>query len=256
MSPKLIKKLADKKYRTETGLFLVEGAKNIRELLASDFVIEAIYGTNIFLDDATALLHAYERKVGRTLDVKCVSEEELSRLGTLESNNAGLAVVQQKLAITQDMIVQSAQTDFVLALDDVRDPGNLGTIMRIADWYGVRHIVASVSTTDSYGPKVISASMGSFARITVSYLPLDTFLTRLSKVNVPIMGAVLDGKNVHDGGLPRHGALVMGSESHGISPTLLPLLTERLTIPKYGNAESLNVSVATGILLDALRRTS
>jgi TrmH family RNA methyltransferase len=254
MSPKLIKKLADKKYRTETGLFLVEGAKNICELLGSDFVIEAIYGTDVFLDDTTPLLHAYEKRYARTLDVINVSEDDLAKMGTLESNNAGIAVAQQKMAPAEDVLAMSTKTDLVLVLDDVRDPGNLGTIMRIADWYGVRHIVASMNTTDCYNPKTVSASMGSFTRISVSYLPLDIFLARLSREGIPIAGAVLDGRNIHDGGLPRHGALVMGSESHGISPTLLPLLSEKVTIPKYGKAESLNVSVATGILLDALRR--
>ena len=168
MSPKLIKKLADKKYRNETGLFLVEGAKNIRELLASDFVIESIYGTDEFLDDATAYVHAYEKKAGRMLDIVGVNESELEKLGTLETNNAGIAVVQQKMPPTEDALVQGTKTNFVLVLDDVRDPGNLGTIMRIADWYGVRHIVASPSTTDCYNPKVISASMGSFTRVSVS----------------------------------------------------------------------------------------
>jgi TrmH family RNA methyltransferase len=256
MSPKLIKKLADKKYRTETGLFLVEGAKNIHELLSSDFVIESICGTEAFLDDTTSLLHAHEKRGGHMVDVVVTNEADLARMGTLESNNAGIAVVVQKVHAREDSLLQSAKDGFVLVLDDVRDPGNLGTIMRIADWYGVRHIVASPSTTDCYNPKVISASMGSFTRVSVIYLPLDSFVGDMSRAGIPIMGAVFDGKNIHDGGLPRHGALVMGSESHGISPDLLPHLTEKLTIPKYGGAESLNVSIATGILLDALRRIS
>lgn len=255
MSPKLIKKLADKKYRMETGLFIVEGEKSIKELLGSDLVVEEIHGTNMFLDLLGNDIRAYEKKHGHSISLTGMHEEDLVKMGTLQTNNAGIAVVRQKENLDKDELPRAMKEDFVLVLSDVRDPGNFGTIIRIADWFGVHHIIASENTTDFYNPKTIAASMGSFTRISVTYSPLDTFLNSAKNSGVTIMGADLDGKNIHEGGLPQSGILLMGSESHGIEAELLPLITQKITIPRYGAAESLNVSVATGILLDALRRT-
>ncbi len=246
MTPKSIKKLADKKYRIETGLFLVEGEKSIQELLSSDFVVESIYGTKDFI----AALKAEDSSVVATV----VSEDALVKMGTLQTNNAGIAAVRQKEAVGQSAILTEAKNNFILALSEVRDPGNLGTIIRIADWFGVKHVVASEGTTDFYNPKTIGASMGSFARVSVSYIALPAFLKDAQDVGIPIMGAVLDGKSVHEGELPKNGVLLMGSESHGIDSELLQYISHKVTIPKFGSAESLNVSIATGILLDALRR--
>lgn len=255
MSPKLIKKLADKKYRIETGLFIVEGEKSIKELLGSDLVVEEIHGTNMFLDLLGEDIRRYEKKQGHSVSLNGIHEEDLVKIGTLQTNNAGIAVVRQKESANKQELEAALKNDFVLALSDVRDPGNFGTIIRIADWFGVQHIVASENTTDFYNPKTIAASMGSFTRVSVTYSPLDSFLKDAKKAGVPIMGADLDGKNIHEGGLPKHGILLMGSESHGIDTELLPLISQKVTIPKFGDAESLNVSVATGIILDALRRT-
>lgn len=243
MSPKTIKKLADKKYRLETGLFLVEGDKSIRELLLSDFVVEEIYGTKAFIGS-----------LATDIPTSVVDEDTLVKIGTLQSSNAGIAVVKQKEIVQRSTILADANNTFILALSDVRDPGNLGTIIRIADWFGVKYVVASESTTDFYNPKTISASMGSFTRVSVSYCALPAFLKEVKEAGLPIMGAVLDGKDVHEGGLPKNGVLLMGSESHGIDIELLSHVTHKVTIPKFGSAESLNVSIATGILLDALRR--
>lgn len=226
----------------ETGLFLVEGEKSIRELLGSDFIVDKVYGTKEFIG-------SLKTDVATTV----LSGDALIKMGTLQSNNAGIAVVRQKEAVSQNEILATAKNNFVLALADVRDPGNLGTIIRIADWFGVKHIVASESTTDFYNPKTIGASMGSFTRVGVSHCALPLFLKEAKDAGLPIMGAVLDGKDIHKGELPKNGVLLMGSESHGIDPELIALVSEKLTIPKFGSAESLNVSVATGVLLDALR---
>lgn len=255
MSPKLIKKLADKKYRIETGLFIVEGEKSIKELLGSDLVVEEIHGTNMFLDLLGEDIRAYEKKHGQSISLNGIHEEDLVKIGTLQTNNAGIAVVRQKESVDIKELEEAFRSDFVLALSDVRDPGNFGTIIRIADWFGVLHIVASENTTDFYNPKTIAASMGSFTRVSVVYSPLDSFLKDARKAGVPIMGADLDGTSIHDGGLPKNGILLMGSESHGIDTELLPLISQKVTIPKFGDAESLNVSVATGIILDALRNS-
>jgi len=255
MTPKLVKKLADKKYRRETGLFLVEGEKNITELLASDFVVHSIYGTPDFLEQLRDALLTYQKS--RSVSVKLISvkEDELVKMGTRETNNAGIAVAEmKKISPSIKELAISAKKEFILVLDDVRDPGNLGTIIRLADWFGITHVVASETTTDIYNPKTIAATMGSFTRVTVTYVDLQEFLPLLDREEIPVMGAYLDGVNIHEAKLPKYGALLMGSESHGVSNDLAHFVTMKVTIPRWGWAESLNVSVATGILLDALRR--
>jgi TrmH family RNA methyltransferase len=254
MSPKKIKKLNDKKYRTETGLFIVEGEKNILELLASDFHIEAILGTKPFLNTIEPQIEEYEKKFGHTLLLNDADEATLVSNGSLVSNNAGIAVARQKEASGIDAIIAEAQENVVVVLEDVQNPGNLGTIIRLADWYGVSHIAASPSTTDFYNPKVIGATMGSFTRITVTYTPLPELLSQAMQLEIPVIVADLAGKNTHEGGLPKTGLLLMGSESHGVSDESLQFATDKVTIPRFGKAESLNVSVATGILLDTIRR--
>ncbi len=250
MNKKDIKKLADKKHRIEAGLFLVEGEKNITELLGSDFVVRAIFGTPEFLETLTPPLPS-----GSESELVSTPEDELVKIGTLQTNNAGIAVAEQKKnSLDLEELAQSAQNSFVLALDDVRDPGNLGTIIRLADWYGIAHIIASETTTDFYNPKTIAASMGSFTRVSVHYCDLASTLSALKKEKLSVMGAYLNGRSIHEGGLPQNGILLMGSESHGISEVLAPFITTKVTIPKWGKAESLNVSLATAILLDALRR--
>ncbi len=254
MSPKQIKKLTEKKYRTETGLFLVEGEKNIAELLNSDLKIEAILGTKPFLQLYDQQIKAYTQRTTYSFDVNETKESELVQNGSLISNNAGIAVVVQKKEANADVIIAQAQKNIVLILDDIRDPGNMGTIIRTADWYGVTHIVASPTTVDLYNPKVISATMGSFARISVSYIELDDLLFKAQELLIPVIIGDLAGKSTHEGGLPKTGLLLMGSESHGVNPNSLQFATHQVMIPRFGNAESLNVSVATGILLDTLRR--
>ncbi len=254
MTPKTIKKIADKKYRNESGLFIVEGEKNIKELLASDFTIEGILGTTPFLDSILDLVNAYDERMSTRIELKETKQEEIERAGTLMTNAFGIAVVKQKESANMATVVARAQEDIVLILDDVRDPGNLGTIIRIADWFGVAHIIASPTTTDFYNPKVISATMGSFTRIAVTYAPLHDVLEQAKKLKLPVIVADMKGKSTHEGGLPKNGFLLMGSESHGVSDEALAYATDHVTIPRFGNAESLNVSVATGILLDTLRR--
>ena len=254
MSLKDLRKLADKKYRTETGLFLVEGKKNILELLASDFVVETLY---ITLEASSAIdtaLDTYRNRMKLNPESIIVTEEKLASLGTFQSNNAGVAIARQRTSSSSDEILTRAKSEYVLVLDDVRDPGNLGTIIRTADWFGISHIVVSESTTDFYNPKTISASMGSFTRVHVTPLSLVTFFTEAKQLNIPSFGAFLDGKDTSTFSYPPYGLIIMGSESHGISDELELLITERITIPRYGKAESLNVAVATAIVLSSLRK--
>lgn len=256
MHAKEVKKLAEKKYRLETGLFMVEGEKNIRELLDSSFQVEEFFGTALFLNEMHDALKTYTERRGERVEITQVREEELVRIGTFQSNNAGIAVVRMREPISVEAVCHEAEKNIVLALDDVRDPGNLGTIMRIADWYGVTRIVASLTTVDMYNPKVVAATMGSFTRVEVLYAELKDVFMKAREQKSAIMGAVMDGVSTHEVLFPQNGFLVMGSESHGVSAPLAAYLTHQVTIPRFGTAESLNVSVATGILLDTLRRNT
>jgi RNA methyltransferase, TrmH family len=254
LSVKNIKRLAEKKYRNELGLFMVEGEKNIQELLSSDFEIVGIAGATYFLDSIIDLVNAYDERCHTRIELKEVKQDDLERAGTFVTNTTGIAVVRQKAELPLDTVITEAQKNIVLMLDDVRDPGNLGTIIRIADWYGVTRIVVSPTTTDFYNPKVIAATMGSFTRTSVLYSPLEKILEKTQTLNIPVTATTMEGKSTHGSILPQTGFLLMGSESHGVHGDLLPYTTEQVTIPRFGKAESLNVSVATGILLDSIRR--
>ena len=242
---KLIKSLHQKKYRHRHGLFLVEGAKSVLELLASSFKIETLAATELFLQTHQELLTPR----AKDFSVVELSEPALSSLSSFKNNQSALAVV----AIPAVTAHWPPDGSYALALDDVSDPGNLGTILRIADWYGIRQVVCSSATTDVYAPKVISASMGSFLRVSVAYTDLENYLQQATG---PVYGAALDrGANVHDFAPPRSGGIiVLGNESVGIRAALEPSISHYLHIPRYGGAESLNVGVAAAIICDNLRR--
>jgi len=254
MSPKKIKELTEKKHRVETGLFLVEGEKNIVELLHSDFEIVALLGTKQFIGAIMPHIREYEQNPEHPeFTLEETTEAVLVRSGTLVSNNAGIAVARQKDAASIESLLEAAQKSIVVLLDDVRDPGNLGTIIRTADWYGVTYIAASPTTTDFYSSKVIGATMGSFTRASITYVELEDLLLQAKKLHIPVIVAHMEGENIHTTELPNKGFLLMGSESHGVSSLSQSFATNMVTIPRFGKAESLNVSVATGILLDAMR---
>lgn len=241
----LVRSLHQKKYRQQEQLFLVENGKSVGEVLASDFRVDLLLCTESFYKENAV---GADRQRCR---VELVSADELTRVGTLESNNAAIAVVRMR----PPSVGLPLPSGWTLVLDEVRDPGNLGTILRIADWYGVDTILCSETTADVYNPKVISASKGSFTRIQWWYGDVAEVLRQ---TNLPVLGAFLDGDDVHR--LPvadtRAGYVVMGNEANGISPALAPLVTQRITIPRYGAAESLNVGIATAVILDNLRRTT
>ncbi len=238
-----VKDLHEKKYRTEYGEFLVEGEKNVAELLNSDFEIISLFVTREFQNTYRKQLDAIKIKYD------LVEQAELEKMGTLESNDSAIAVVKQ----LENKSFEIAADEIILALDDIRDPGNLGTIIRIADWYGITKIVASPTTTDFYSSKTISATRGSFTRVSIFYTQLESFL---KNAQVPIFGAFLDGENVHTMKFPSAGILVMGSESHGIGKGIEDTITRKITIPGYGKTESLNVSVAAAVILDNWKRNT
>lgn len=233
-----IKSLQVKKYRKQEQCFTVEGAKSVSELLRSAYEVVTVLGTPAFLSCLP--------DTGSATVVE-VREKELQNIGEFQTNNAGLAVarMQPNTAIT------IAPDEFGLVLDDIRDPGNLGTIIRTADWYGIRRLIASTETAEFYNPKVISATMGSFTRVVIFYTDLAAYL---ENTNHRIFGAYLGGKDVHETDFGQGGLIVIGNESHGISDRLQRHISDRITIPRYGRAESLNAAIATAVILDNLRR--
>jgi RNA methyltransferase, TrmH family len=238
----LIRSLKDKKHRTTQRKFLVEGEKSVAELLSSTFDINFILGTEEFLTTYASLI---KNRGVRTITG---TQEDIEQAGTLESNRAAIAVAGQRVTTLPAPVNPD---EIVIALSSIRDPGNLGTILRIADWYGIKRIVASQDTAEFYNPKTISASMGSFTRTQLTHTNIKEWL---SKANAPIIGSFLDGDNVHTVDFPTQGVLVMGNEANGIDPTLEELIQTRVSIPKYGQAESLNVAIATAVILDNWKR--
>jgi RNA methyltransferase, TrmH family len=235
---KFIKSLQIKKYRKQEQSFIVEGAKSVRELLDSDFDVVTLVGTTGFLSSVKPENH---------IEIIEASERDLDGLGEFQSNDAALAVARTKpnefLSVNPD--------EFALLLDDIRDPGNLGTIIRTADWFGLTKIIASAETADFYNPKVISATMGSFTRAKIFYTPLADYL---QSSQLPVFGTYLQGTDIHDVDFGSGGLILIGNESRGVQPDLAKFVTQKITIPKSGKAESLNAAIASGIILFRLRR--
>jgi TrmH family RNA methyltransferase len=235
---KRVKSLHLKKHRVQEGLFLVEGAKNVVTLLASDFEVEALFYTEAFYrenHEQLAYFPGYHAVTDR---------ETLERCGTLQTNGHALAIVE-----TKAWTLPPSPAPFHLVLDNIRDPGNLGTIVRLADWYGIPYLVCSPETVDFYNPKTIQATMGSFTQVQVIYHPLEAYLPQLAQT-VALYAAVTDGHSVYQSPATFPAALLVGSESHGIDSRWVGLAQHQITIPRRGHAESLNAGVATAILCD------
>jgi RNA methyltransferase, TrmH family len=242
-SVKFTKSLQNKKFRRLYKQFIIEGEKPVLELLSSTVSIHKLLVTSYFKNKYAAELKRF------TEIVEIAADNELHDIGTLQSNDSAIAICNMK----EELIKNKIQNEWIIVLDNINDPGNLGTIIRIADWYGIGTIVCSEDTAEVYNPKVVNASKGSFLRVNVFYTNLSEFL---KKQQIPIYGADLHGKNVHAATFGREGILVMGNEAHGISAEVKALLSDSLTIPKYGSAESLNVGIATAICCDRIRSQS
>ena len=237
---KYIQSLKVKKYRTREKRFLVEGAKNVLELLSSDFEIDLIVSTKEFLNELS--------DESSNLRIETVSENLLSQLGAFKTNETCLALARQK----QEKKFSLELTDHLFVLDGVGDPGNFGTIIRTLDWFGFHHLVCSSDCAEFYHPKTIASTMGSFTRVTVYYEELNQLL---KDVKEPVLGADGNGSNMYSSEIKSPSIIIMGSESHGIRPELFEILTKKIAIPKVGMAESLNVGVATGIIAGYLRHS-
>lgn len=226
----LITSLQHKKYRDAHRLFVVEGWKMVHEAQASSFVVR-----NVFSDAE-------------------LTPSEIKKISLFKTPAAVVALVEQP---QYTMELPALTGELVLALDEIQDPGNLGTIIRIADWFGIRHIVCSPHTADCYNPKVVQATMGAIFRVRLHYTDLPTFLREAAR-HVPVYGTTLDGENIYTQSLQQEAVLVMGSEGRGISPDAAAALTTRLHIPSYppqsAGSESLNVAVSTAIACAEFRR--
>ena len=234
---KLITSLSQKKYRQKHDLFIAEGVKVLNELLNSTFEIETLFCT----DDFEATIS--EEKVVR------ISETELKKVSTLKSPNKALGIFK----IPKEKAVQNS--GLTIALDAINDPGNLGTIIRLCDWFGVTQLVCSKDTVDCYNQKVVQASMGSLTRVSIHYTDLENYIT---KSNLDTFIADMDGENVYKTKLPKEGILIMGNEANGVSEEIKSLLQYKISIPRFGETqetESLNVAAATAILLSEFKRS-
>lgn len=233
---KLITSLQQKKYRKQEQLFFAEGVKVVQELLHSNFELQDLFTTKQdFLTVPKNKVHA-------------ISEAELKKISALITPNTCLAVF--KIPKAKEMV----EKGLIVALDDVRDPGNLGTIIRLCDWFGIETLFCSEESVDIYNPKVVQATMGSISRVNVVYGNLETFL---SQTKLPVFGTFMDGKNIYQEELPKEGIIIMGNEANGISTSVEKLVSERIAIPRFGNlqvTESLNVATATAIILSEFKR--
>lgn len=233
---KLISSLHQKKFRQSLNLFIAEGQKVIQELLDANFVLEHLYQTESLFSNIIG-------------DKKTLIEfNDLKKISALTVPNNCLAVFQTP---NPKPIIERG---LLIALDDIRDPGNFGTILRLCDWFGIEQVLCSKATVDLYNPKVIQATMGSVARVNINYLNLKPFL---ENTKLPVFGTFMEGENIYKTDLPNDGIIVLGNEANGISSEIETMINRRLTIPRFGNlqkTESLNVATATAIVLSEFRR--
>jgi len=231
---KLITSLSQKKYRLKHKLFVVEGVKVVHEFLNSSYELEIVFSTDTDFSSTDKFIE--------------VTDQELKKISSLKNPNKVLAIFKIPNQINPIM------GGLILALDSINDPGNLGTIIRLCDWFGIEQLVCSNETVDCFNSKVVQASMGSLTRVAVSYLDLKKYLQNAS---VPIFVADMDGLDVYKTKLPDSAVLVLGNEANGISDEIKQLVTTKITIPRYGDfqqTESLNVATASAILLSEFRR--
>ncbi len=244
---KFVKSLQTEKFRKLHGLFPVEGPTMVKELLKSDFTVDELFAVRSWFEEAKDEINSFGGNVYE------VTEKELNRLSGLKTPNKVLATAK----IPENKISGKIFNHLLIALDEIADPGNLGTIIRIADWFGIQNIICSPHTAGLFNPKVVRATMGSLFRVRLFYVDLGDVFIKYGK-NLPILGATLTGENIYKARLPEKAVVVIGNEARGISPGIRSHLTGEISIPLFGQAtESLNAAVATGIICsEFLRRRS
>jgi len=239
----LLKSLQHKKDRLAHGLFLVEGYKSVTEFINSHYQIEAIYHAASF--DPKVL------KLSQKINLYNISVTDIQKISSLKTPQeiAALVKIPNLPALNNAQLKQK----FSLVLDGIQDPGNMGTIIRTADWFDISNIICSEDTVDAYNPKVVQASMGSLSRIRVYYTDLAVLLP---KIGLPIFGAMLNGENIYRTNFGGEGLIVMGNEGNGLRPEIERLINKAVTIPRAGSAESLNVAIAAAIFCSEISRNS
>ncbi len=237
----LITSLQHKKFRTQHQLFVVEGIKSVMEFVGSSYKIQKIW--------ATANAAAKLGKIPQNIKLEEVTVAEFGKISSLKNPQGALATVE--IPAEDDLDPTILANKHSLILDDVQDPGNLGTIIRTAEWFGIEHLICSQGTVDAYNPKVVQATMGSLSRIKIHYLDIESFL---EENKLPTFGALLDGDSIYETDFGKQGLIIMGNEGNGIRKDLIPKIQKKVTIPRVGAAESLNVAVATTIFCSELTR--
>jgi RNA methyltransferase, TrmH family len=232
---KYIQSLYHKKQRDEEGLFIAEGPKLAAELIKGEYVVKQVYALRTWIERNPALI----------IPVKEISETELNRISNLQTANEVVVIASQETVTIEPVL----KGNLTLVLDGIQDPGNMGTIIRIADWFGIKQIVCSSDSVEKYNPKVVQASMGSIIRVTCWYKDLTGWKPG---VEIPFFGALLNGNNIYSTSRVEEGVIVIGNESKGIREPMLSRITHPVTIPKKGGAESLNAAVAAGIIVGCL----
>lgn len=245
---KYIQSLHRKKHRDQEGVFLAEGDKLVKEALQSGFKLRSLCATSDFIEE-------HRLRSDGSYELQEVSAEELKKISALQSPQRALVVVEMP-SPTVDPLHLDLSEDLILALDGIQDPGNMGTIIRSADWFGVKSIYCSSDTVDCYNPKVVQASMGSIFRVKVRYVSMLALLERAKRENIISYGTFLDGESLYENQLAQRALLVMGNEGSGIRAHAETHLVHRIRIPAYSSSgsESLNVSIATSICLAEFRR--
>jgi len=242
---KLIRSLERKKYRTDNNLFVVEGPKSVADMMTA-FSCKYIAATKEWIDG--------NQDIVKNILCDELNQEELRKTSFQEHPQQVIALFELPEYNIEDI---NPQKQLILALDDIQNPGNLGTIIRIADWFGINDIVCSEATADAFSPKTVQAAMGSLARVRVHYINLKQWLKCIKK-NVPVYGTFLNGDNIYETNLTDNGIIVMGNEGNGISPEIEQLVNHRITIPNRNtaatHADSLNVAIATAITCSEFRR--
>ncbi|TKG96042.1 RNA methyltransferase [Puteibacter caeruleilacunae] len=243
----LIKSLDKKKFRNKENLFIAEGYKCVHDLIEGGIAVREIF--------ATQPTHDKLKSAFPQLQVNCIEEFELKKISHLKTPQNVLGIFKIP---THKISTSSLAKQLTLCLDGIQDPGNLGTIIRLADWFGIRHIICSPDTADTFNPKVIQATMGAIARVKLTYQPLEEFFNINEVKALPVYGTFLDGDNLYEQEVSSNGIIVMGNEGKGISANVENFVNKRLYIPSFPanipTSESLNVAIATSIICAEFRR--
>lgn len=247
---KLIKSLEFKKYRTEHNLFLAEGNKLVAELIASDIQINMLYGTSEFLSE---IITPFQKST----EIVETSRDEIRKASLLKNPQDAIALCRIPI---HSISLANPATDWVLGLDNLQDPGNMGTIVRLADWFGISDIVCSHGSVDIYNPKAVQATMGSICRVRVHYTDLPEYARGCNEKGLFTGGTFMDGQNLFNTELPKNGLVIMDNEGHGIGSEVEQMINRRLSIPFRATGpsrpESLNVAAATALVCAEIRRES